>query len=273
MTNGPRFLSETPLYFFNRPKGMQAESVRLLIVMFKDYVLYGAKGYIDEDGNKNAHKFHELKKEDAFLVPTGIFVMWDKEEVNIEHVHAFCYLSYLAHSQKSHIVKINKNLIKDATALSKTKFQEVVQQLINHELGLVKATEKNNQVEIPWLEPSFIDNIEQLDKEVIAIREGEIEPKGGTTPIPTYFLQDSTKLGFTYTETAIITMFASALSREEPRTFDQAIQWVLDHSGEKDNCDAFQVMAAIRKAEKKNILAVIKNRDGHISITWKGVTA
>jgi uncharacterized protein YdhG (YjbR/CyaY superfamily) len=267
--SGPRFISRVPLYIFNQ-KGIEWQSSRFLLAMFKDYVLYGVKCYVDDDtGEMVSHKFDEVKDEETFLMPSAVLVLLDKREVSMEHYHAFAYLCYLAHLQRSHVVRINKDYIKNRTGLSKTRFQEVVQELIYHEVKLVKATGKNNQVEIPWLEPSFVEQIEQLTDEAIAIRDGKMEPKGGDTVIPTYFLHDHKKLGFSYTEAGIILTFASALSRGEPRTFEEAVQFVVDHSNEMDS---FQVIAAVRKAERKGIFDLIKlNKEGHLQINWKGV--
>src|SRR4051812_48075333 len=111
MTNKLGFYCDVPLYSFQQ-NGINSEATRLLLVMFKDYILYGAKGYKDENGVQMKHKFDEVKKEDTFLVPIGIFMFFDKEEMNIEHLQTFVYLCYLAHVQKTHIVKVNKNLVK-----------------------------------------------------------------------------------------------------------------------------------------------------------------
>ncbi|UOE58005.1 hypothetical protein [Cytobacillus oceanisediminis] len=269
MSKGPGFYSHAPLYLFDRHKGLNWENMRMLLVYFKAYALDGAKGFIDEDGNKTSHKFDEVRIEDTFLLPTAILMLWEKKEVNIEHVHAFAYLSYLAHVQKSHIVKINKNLVKDATGLSKTRFQEVVQELIYDELSLVSATNKNNQVEIPWLEPGQIKLMNEAEQDLKS-KQDELD-ESNSVAIPSYFLQDHKELGFSYREMGLIVTFASGLSREEPRTFNEAVQFVIDHTNKDEGPDSFQVIAAIRKAEKKGIFDLIKGREGHISISWKGV--
>ncbi|MFY2253088.1 hypothetical protein ACOSZH_24650 [Priestia megaterium] len=271
MDNGLRFYTGVPRQVFSKQKGLSWEAGRYLLVMYKDYVLHGAKGFLDEDGNKVSHTFEELNENDLFSVPTGIFVMWEQEEINVEYVHAFIYLCYLADLQKSHIVKIKKELVKGATGLNKAKFQEVVQALIYHELELVKATSKNNQVEIPWLEPDHIKNMEEATDELKNHIAGNGDSEGNVA-IPSYFLQDHAKLGFTYSEVSLIVMFASVLSRNVPYTFDGAIHYIVEHFKNGANpTDSFTIMAAVRKAERKGIFDIIKDRDGHISISWKGV--
>lgn len=269
--NGPSYYSNVPLYFFE-DKRVKREAIRLLITMFEEYALNGTSGFTDEDGGKIKHKFQEVKKEDTFLTPTPIFLLWNQDEIELDHVYSFLYLCYLAHVQKNHIVKINKNLIKDATGLSKTRFQEVIQELIYHELQPVKATKKANQVEISDLEPGQIETIESLDKKMEAIESGNVE-SSGTFYIPTYFLHEHRELGFSYRELGIITTFVSGISRDEPKTFDEAVQFVIDHSKKEDTLDSFQVIAAVRKTERKGIFNLIKDNKGYITVSWNNVAS
>lgn len=262
----PSFYSNVPLYIFTE-KGISPEASRLLLYYFQKYTLHGVKGFIDEDGNKSSHKFEEVLIEDTFLVPTAIFLFSDKDELSLEHVHAYVYLCYLSHLQKKHIVKINKELVKGATGLSKTRFFEVVQELIFLEGELIEATGKSNSVSIPWLTKEHINTIELVTENFKAIQNGEKEPENGVQ-IPTYLLHNHKQLGFSYRDLGIIVTLASVVSEREI-SLEEAIQEVVQNTNKNDNLDPFQVLGVIRNAEKKGIFDLIKERDGNVTIHWK----
>ncbi|MGG3940962.1 hypothetical protein ABEV54_05800 [Peribacillus psychrosaccharolyticus] len=265
----PKFHARVPINIFS-DKRICGEPIRLLLAMFKDYFLFNSKGYTDENGNKISHRFEEVEEKDTFLMPVVILVLWDKGEISFDHYVVYAYLCYISKVKGTHMVKVKKEFVKDATGLSKTEFQKKVKELIKLEVRLVNETDKDNQVEIPWLETKFIQDSEKLSEEFLAVNNGEMDSDDANT-IPTYLLKDHSKFGISFKEATIILDFAVVLSIMKKITFDEAVKFVIQRSHEQDKVDSFKVRAVIKKAEKKNILDVVKGRDGSASIIWKVV--
>jgi len=265
--NDIQYLVEVPKGLLTE-KGMQIESKKLGLYMFTDYVR-GAKGYIDEDeGTKTKFNFDKIPAHKKFKMPTAVFMLYEQEQLDLDELLVYSYCCLLVNAKKSHIIKLKMDRAAKVLGFTKTKIKKYLSSIEEKGYELLEKGEKNNEYILPIMNPEHIqqmeDSLEEMLEMRVKIENGEI-PERETTPVPEYFMVNTLKLGFSHEEFVCIMQFA--MHEPEHLSFDEVCQLIMDMPDDKVKFTKFDILRILKKAEDKNIVRIIKEKNKY-HVEW-----
>ncbi|MGG5792465.1 hypothetical protein [Bacillus nitratireducens] len=229
---------------------------KTLLLFFKEHILNGAKGMIDEDGNKITFKFSEGKK---FPVPVVPFIDFERGRIDIDELLVYMYLCYVVHTSNNSNVKIRVDMISKRTGLSKKKVKDVLNSLYEKETYITDLGK--GMIDVYLLSK---DLLSQLERGKELHEKSELEG-GESTPIPRELMENYHKYDLSNTELAIVLMFMS-YAYKGTYTYEEIIKEIIEKHPEAPE---FQVQSAVRKAENHGFFKLVKLSNGNTQLIYE----
>ncbi|PGL43186.1 hypothetical protein CN930_01280 [Bacillus cereus] len=232
------------------------DAKKTLLLFFAEHILNGAKGMIDDEGNKIVFKFTEGKK---FPVPIVPFIDFERGRIDIDELLVYTYLCYVVHTSKNSNIKIRLDMVSKRTGLSKKKVREVLNSLYEKENYLTDLG--NGMIDVYLLSKKLLYELE-LAKELH--EKSELEG-GESTPIPRELMENYHKYGLSNTELAILLKFMT-YAYKGTYTYEKITQEIIEKHPETTE---FQIQSAVRKAENHGFFKLVKLSNGNMQLVYE----
>jgi len=238
------------------------EAKLTFLVMYKHKVLNNAAGILNEN-----EKIEFKKGLKEFPFPKIPYIDYENEIIDIEDLFVYAYLCYVAYQCKSHIIKIDINMIHKRTKLGKQKIKEILNKLATFKTYITPL--KNGKVELDFLSPKLLDELklagELHDEYLVKVENGELE-ESETTPIPLVLTNNPHKFGLTFAELGLVVTFIM-YAYDCNYTFEECIVKTMERIKDEPITE-FRLRNIIKQLEKEDLFKLVVLSNGNVQLIY-----